>query len=135
MDVKKQTHKRKTAVFDNLPARAKTGRRRTTVVQEKVPKPGKTNRWVTVKTPTPRPTEQVHVDDAGRIVVPARFRKSLGLEPGDPVTVTLEGDVLRVRTIQATLKKARAIMRKKNPKKRSLVDELIAERRAEAAKE
>jgi len=51
------------------------------------------------------------------------------------VTVTLKGNVLRVRTIKATLEKARAIMRKKNPKTRSLVDELITERRAEAAKE
>ncbi len=135
MSAKKQTRTRKTAISRNLPVQSKTGRSRTTVGREKVPKSGKTGRWVTVKTPTVRPAEQVHVDDAGRIVVPARFRKSLGLEPGDPVTVTLEGDVLRVRTIQATLEKARAIMRKKNPKKRSLVDELIAERRAEAAKE
>ena len=135
MIAKKQTSTRKTGTLDNLPVQKKTGRKRTTVVRQKVPKSGKTDRWVTVKTPTARPAEQVHVDDAGRIVVPARFRKSLGLEPGDPVTVTLEGDILRVRTIQATLEKARAIMRKKNPKKRSLVDELIAERRAEAAKE
>ena len=135
MSAKKQTRTRKLAISNNLPDQKKTGRNRTTVVREKVRKSGKTGRWVTVKTPTARPAEQVHVDDAGRIVVPARFRKSLGLEPGDPVTVTLEGDVLRVRTIQATLEKARAIMRKKNPKKRSLVDELIAERRAEAAKE
>ncbi len=135
MGTKKQTLIRKLAISDDLPVQTKTGTNRTPVVREKVPKSGKTGRWVTVKTPTARPAEQVHVDDAGRIVVPARFRKSLGLEPGDPVTVTLEGDVLRVRTMQATLEKARAIMRKKNPKKRSLVDELIAERRAEAAKE
>jgi len=135
MGVKNQNRARKKAISDSLPVQTKTGRKRTTVVREKIPKSGKTDRWVTVKTPTARPAEQVHVDDAGRIVVPARFRKSLGIEPGDPVTVTLEGDVLRVRTIQAALEKARSIMRKKNPKKRSLVDELIAERRAEAAKE
>ena len=135
MRTKKQNRSRKTSTSSNLPVKTKTGRIRTTVVRKKVPKSGKTDRWVTVKTPAARPAEQVHVDDAGRIVVPARFRKLLGLEPGDPVTVTLEGDVLRVRTIEATLEGARAIMRKKNPKKRSLVDELIAERRAEAAKE
>ncbi len=135
MVAKKKAQSRKTGLSINIPVIKKTGRKRATVVHEKVPKPGKSDRWVSVKTPAARPAQQVHVDDAGRIVVPARFRKSLGLKPGDPVTVTLEGDVLRVRTIQATLEKARAIMRKKNPKKRSLVDELIAERRAEAAKE
>ncbi len=135
MSAKKQTRRRKTAISDSLPVITKTGRKRTTVIREQAPKSSKKGRWVSVKMPIARPAEQVHVDDAGRIVVPARFLRSLGLEPGDPVTVTLEDDVLRVRTIEATLESARAIMRKKNPKKRSLVDELIAERRAEAAKE
>ena len=135
MALKKYNRTVETASSDSLPVQAKTGRHQTTVVPEKAPKPGKTGRWVTVKTPTAHSVEQVHVDDAGRIVVPARFRKLLALNPGDPVTVTLERNVLRVMTIQATLEKARAIMRKKNPKKRSLVDELITERRAEAAKE
>ncbi len=135
MGVEKRNKIQKMAISDSLPVQTRPGRSRTTVVREKVPKSGKMDRWATVKMPTVRPAEQVHVDDAGRIVVPARFRKSLGLEPGDPVTVTLEGDVLRVRTIQAAREKARSIMRKKNPKKRSLVDELIAERRSEAAKD
>ena len=135
MTLKKCIRTKETASSDGLPVQAKTGRYQTTVVPEKAPKPGKEGGWVTVKKPTAHPVEQVHVDDAGSIVVPERFRKLLSLKPGDPVTVTLEGNVLHVMTIQATLEKARAIMRKKNPKKRSLVDELITERRAEAAKE
>ena len=92
-------------------------------------------RWSTVDRAEALPTEQVQVDSAGRVVLPARFRRELGIDAGDPVTITLEDDVLRVRTIQASLEKARALMRKTNPDGDSLVDELIAERRAEAERE
>ena len=50
-----------------------------------------------------------------------------------PVTVTLEDDALSVRTARDTLSNARALMRAKNPAGKSLVDELLAERRAERA--
>ena len=79
------------------------------------------------------PTEQARLDPAGRVVLPARFRKSLELEPGDPVTITLDRDTLRISSARAALAKAQAIMRKRNPKKRSAVAALIEERRAEAA--
>ena len=68
-------------------------------------------------------------------MVPARFRKAMGLKPGDSVTLTLEDDALSVRTACDTLRSARALMRAKNPAGKSLVDELIAERRAEQARE
>lgn len=53
----------------------------------------------------------------------------------NPVTVTLEDDALSVRTARDTLSNARALMRAKNPAGKSLVDELLAERRAERARE
>ena len=80
-------------------------------------------------------SERVRVDKVGRIVVPARFRKTLGLEPGETAIVKLEGNTLRVHSIRAAVKEAQTLMRKKNPTKRSAVDELIAERRVEAARE
>lgn len=80
-------------------------------------------------------SERVRVDKVGRIVVPARFRKTLGLEPGETAIVKLEGNTLRVHSIRAAIEQAQALMRKKNPKNRSAVDELIAERRAEATRE
>jgi len=92
-------------------------------------------RWATVDRAEALLTEQVQVDSAGRVVLPARFRRDLGIDAGDSVTITLEDDVLRVRTIQASLKKARVLMRETNPDGHSLVDELIAERRAEAERE
>lgn len=80
-------------------------------------------------------TERARLDPAGRIVLPARFRKSLGLKPGDPVTVTLESGTLRIRTAKAALEKAQALMRSRNPRRRSAVTELIAERRKAATAE
>lgn len=80
-------------------------------------------------------TERARLDPAGRIVLPARFRKSLGLKPGDPVTVTLESGTLRIRTARAALEEARALMRARNPRRRSAVTELIDERRKAAAAE
>lgn len=80
-------------------------------------------------------TERARLDPAGRIVVPARFRKSLGLKPGDPVTVTLESGTLRIRTAKAALEKAQALMRSRNPRRRSVVTELIDERRRAATAE
>jgi AbrB family looped-hinge helix DNA binding protein len=80
-------------------------------------------------------TERARLDPAGRIVLPARFRKSLGLKPGDPVTVTLEAGTLRIRTAQAALEEAQALMRSRNPRRRSAVAELIEERRKAAAAE
>jgi len=80
-------------------------------------------------------TEPARLDPAGRIVIPARFRKLLGLKPGDPVTVTLEASTLRIRTAKAALEKAQALMRSRNPGRRSAVTELIEERRKAATAE
>jgi AbrB family looped-hinge helix DNA binding protein len=79
--------------------------------------------------------ERVRLDQAGRIVLPARFRKSLRLSPGDAVTVTLDKDKLQISTSKSALDKAQQIMRQKNPARRSAVAALIAERRTEAARE
>ncbi len=74
-----------------------------------------------------------HVDSAGRILIPANLRKILGLREGDQVSFQLEGDGLRVETRQAALKRAREIIRKHVPDGVSLADELIADRRKDAA--
>ena len=80
-------------------------------------------------------TERVSIDSAGRLVVPAKLRNAIGLKPGDPVTVTLENNALRITTMHDALSAARVLMREKNPGGKSLVQELIAERRAESASE
>ncbi len=68
-------------------------------------------------------------------LVPARLHKALDLGPVDEVNMVLRGDNLEIRSLDGTINEAQALVRKFVPKNESLVDEFIAERRAEAAKE
>ncbi len=75
------------------------------------------------------------VSPEGRIVIPASVRKALGIEPGTRVTFSLEdGYCVRITTQRRALAKLQGIF-EGAADGRSLVDELIAERRAEAALE
>jgi AbrB family looped-hinge helix DNA binding protein len=82
------------------------------------------------------PSRHVRIAAGGRVVIPAEYRKALGVEVGDHVVIELKGDELRLRSRQAAIKKVQAMVRKHIPdESRSLADELIAERRQEAARE
>lgn len=78
---------------------------------------------------------RLRVNENGRVVIPATFRKALGINPGDEVLLRLEDDELRITTQKKRLEKARRLIRKYVKPGESLVDELIAERREAAAKE
>ena len=81
-------------------------------------------------------SRHVRIGPGGRVVIPAEFRKALGVEIGDGVVIELKGDELRLRSRQAAIKRVQAMVRKYIPdESRSLADELIAERREEAARE
>ena len=71
----------------------------------------------------------------GRLVIPAEHRKALGLKPGDDVLVRLQEGELRIVTLQQALTQAQALVRQYVPQGRSLVDEVIEDRRREAARE
>ena len=74
------------------------------------------------------------IGDGGRLVIPAAYRKALGLKTGDEVLLTLEdGEIKLVSTHQAVAR-AQALVSKYVPKVRSLAEELIRERREEAAR-
>jgi len=72
--------------------------------------------------------------DGGRLVIPAGYRKSLGLKPGDEVVLSLEEGEIRIVTPHQAIQKAQALVRRYVPKGRSLSEELIRERREEAAR-
>jgi AbrB family looped-hinge helix DNA binding protein len=81
-------------------------------------------------------TARAKIDKAGRILIPAKLRAELNVEPGDPVVLETSGDELRVRPYRLAIREAQAIVRKYIPdRNRSLVDELNAERRKEAERE
>lgn len=79
-------------------------------------------------------SNEVQVGAQGRLVIPAALRKALGLKPGDRLIARQEGESLVLERREAIGKRLQDRFRH-IPKEVSLVDELIAERRAEAAKE
>ncbi|MDQ3459974.1 MAG: AbrB/MazE/SpoVT family DNA-binding domain-containing protein [Deinococcota bacterium] len=74
------------------------------------------------------------VAEDGHLVIPAPFRKALGVKPGDEVILSLEGGEVRVFTPEQGLRRAQMLVRKYVPRDRRLADELIDERRREVAR-
>ena len=68
----------------------------------------------------------------GRIVIPARYRKTMGTKVGDEVVLLLEGGTVRVLTPRQAVRRAQALVRRYVPSGRSLADELLEDRRREA---
>ncbi len=80
-------------------------------------------------------SRKVKIGRGGRIVIPAAYRRALGLEEGDEVTLRLDQDEVRIVSQPADLRRAQALIARYVPPDVRLVDELIAERRREAARE
>jgi AbrB family looped-hinge helix DNA binding protein len=78
---------------------------------------------------------KARVDKHGRIVIPAEFRRALSIKEGDSLTVELNDGELRLLTFKAAVRRSQALVAKYFSPDRSLVDELIAERIAEAEAE
>ena len=77
----------------------------------------------------------MRVNENGRVVIPAGFRKALGINAGDEVVLRLEDDELRITTLKRRLERAQRLVRRHIKPGRSLVDELITERREAARNE
>jgi AbrB family looped-hinge helix DNA binding protein len=67
------------------------------------------------------------------LVIPAAFRKALGLKTGDEVLLVLEDGELRVVSPRQAVARAQNLVRRYVSRERSLSEELIQERREEAA--
>ncbi len=72
---------------------------------------------------------------SGRIVIPTEYRKKLGLKPGDEIIMHLDETGVHLYTPAQAVARAQALVRRYIPEGRSLSDELISERREEAARE
>lgn len=83
----------------------------------------------------PKQQTKAKLDKAGRVVIPAAFRKALGVKPGEYLILRIEDGELRAWTFEHATKLIQQTVRKYVPEGVSLVDELIAERRGEAALE
>jgi AbrB family looped-hinge helix DNA binding protein len=81
-------------------------------------------------------TARARIDKAGRMLIPAKLRRELGIAAGDAVVLEIKGNELRVRPYKKAIEEAQAIIRRYIPDRdRSLVDELIEQRRREAERE
>lgn len=83
----------------------------------------------------PLPVFRTRLDRSGRIVLPQAVRKELHLSTGDEVLVVSSGDSYRLETPDQALRAAQDYFCLLVPPGVSLVDELLAERRAEVAQE
>ena len=70
----------------------------------------------------------------GRVVIPAEVRAALGLAPGDRLHLHVSGQRLVLQRQQDAAAELRGLAANV-PRGRSLVDELLAERRVAAAAE
>lgn len=77
--------------------------------------------------------QRVRVFEGGKLVIPAPMRRSLGIAVGDTVMLSVDDGEIRIRSLDASIARARAILRRHVPEGVSLVDELIKDRRTEAA--
>lgn len=83
------------------------------------------------------PPQSTHIElgVGGRVVIPAAIREAMGVKEGDRLVVRFEDGELTLMSKQLALERMRELVRKYVPPGVSLVDELIADRRREAALE
>lgn len=75
------------------------------------------------------------VNESGRVVIPIQFREAMGIQSGDEIIFSAQGDCVRIETQKQRIRRAQEMIRKYIAPERSLSDELIAERREEFRKE
>jgi AbrB family looped-hinge helix DNA binding protein len=80
-------------------------------------------------------TETVTLGESGRIVLPATIRKEFGLKTGDRLTIAVNGNKIEILSMDMALKEIRDSIIQEHGSLDGLLDEFLAERRAEAARE
>jgi AbrB family looped-hinge helix DNA binding protein len=76
------------------------------------------------------------VSASGRLSLPAKFRRAVGLERGGEVVIELDDREIRIRTIDEVVGRAQALTRRLlGGKADASLDAFLAERRREAERE
>lgn len=79
-----------------------------------------------------REEARTRISQNGRIVIPAAFRKALGIDSGDELVLQLQDDELRITTLQRRIQRAQERARRYVKPGTSPVEELLKERRKAA---
>lgn len=61
------------------------------------------------------------VNENGRVVIPASFRKALGINVGDEIVLRIEDDELRITTLKHRIERAQRLVRQQVKPGTSLV--------------
>ena len=80
-------------------------------------------------------TETVVLGESGRIVLPAAIRKEMGLKAGDRLTVTSDTGAIRILSRKMALESIRAGIIRQRGSLDGILDEFLAEKHEEAARE
>ncbi|HLK18758.1 MAG TPA: AbrB/MazE/SpoVT family DNA-binding domain-containing protein [Bryobacteraceae bacterium] len=72
----------------------------------------------------------VTIAEGGRIVIPASYRRALGVRPGDEIVLRLEESEVRITSRSNARLRAQEYVRAMKRKGRSMLKQLIRERRA-----
>jgi len=80
-------------------------------------------------------TATAKIDRAGRILVPLKLRRELGLTENSRLILRVVNGELHMHTQETALEHARRRLKKLKKPGQSVVDEFLAERRAEARRE
>ena len=78
---------------------------------------------------------QTRMTKEGRVLIPAELRKSLGLKEQEPLTIYAQDGEIRIVSRLQAIKQMQQRMAKYKVEGVSVVDELLRERREEAARE
>jgi len=76
--------------------------------------------------------EHVKLSEGGRIIIPAEFRKILGLEVGDEIVLILDAGEIHLMARTEAVRRAQAMAAQYLASAPSLSTELIEERKIEA---
>lgn len=81
------------------------------------------------------PSAHAVLGNDGRVLIPAALRDAAGIERGARLFLRVEGEQIIVESFPATLRRIQRMLAPYKVPGVSIVDELIADRRAEAARE
>ncbi|MBV8539557.1 MAG: AbrB/MazE/SpoVT family DNA-binding domain-containing protein [Pseudonocardiales bacterium] len=95
---------------------------------------GRYSRVVT-HVPAEGPGVEVFVNDQGRVTIPAQVRRAAGIEAGVPLVAYVEDGRVVIETRERLADRIRRDVAAAWTGKGSVVDELITDRRADAARE
>jgi bifunctional DNA-binding transcriptional regulator/antitoxin component of YhaV-PrlF toxin-antitoxin module len=79
--------------------------------------------------------QKLKIGDGGRVVIPAEMRAAMMVKPGDVVTAEIVDGELRITSPMVALRRIQALARNYKKPGESVVDEFLADKYAEVARE